>query len=137
MSEEQNRTIVLDFLHQAYNEKNVSQAGECLTEDLTFFAGGKPVKGVGAWKQFANGMLAAFPDLDISIVESVAEGDRVAVYWTCRATHDGPLRGIPASGKGVAWDGLAIYELSEGKISRIQGINDMLGILQQIGAIPS
>jgi predicted ester cyclase len=47
------------------------------------------------------------------------------------------LRGVPPSGNQVTWVGMAFYSLLDGKITEVWGLNDALGIMQQVGAIPS
>jgi predicted ester cyclase len=44
-----------------------------------------------------------------TIVDLVAEGDRVAVAWTVEGTHRGMLLGIPASGRYFRLSGMAFY----------------------------
>ncbi len=41
------------------------------------------------------------------------------------------------NGRQVTWMGMAVYHLTGGKIDRVWGLNDALGIIQQVGAIPS
>jgi predicted ester cyclase len=45
--------------------------------------------------------------------------------------------GVPPSGKRVEFPGQAIFHISEGKILEVRGMPDMLGLMQQIGAVPS
>ena len=54
-----------------------------------------------------------------------------------QGTHKGPLRGIAPTGNEVRWLGMALYYLSGGKIEEVWGLNDAMGMMQQIGAIPS
>jgi steroid delta-isomerase-like uncharacterized protein len=79
----------------------------------------------------------AFPDLSISIDEQVAEGDTVVTRWTATGTHHGDLMGMPASGKQAITAGVNINRIARGKLVEGWGLFDMLGLLQQIGAIPT
>jgi steroid delta-isomerase-like uncharacterized protein len=67
----------------------------------------------------------------------MAEGDRVTVRWTWNGTHTGTFNGIPPSHKQVSNDGTVIYQVKDGKIVRNWLLMDRLGVLQQIGLIPS
>ena len=137
MSAQENEALVRRFLEKAYNEGNLDVGDELLTANCVFRTPGA-IEGIDAWKQFATAFLTAFPDdLHVSIEEIVAEGDKVAALWTARGTHKGPLRGVGPTGQLVTWIGMAIYYLSGGKIEQVWGLNDALGIMQQIGAIPS
>jgi len=83
------------------------------------------------------GLIVAFPDIHYTIADLTADGDRVAVRWTWTGTHTGPYRGIPATGKPVANDGMAIYTLRAGKIASLSMLTDRLGFLQQLGLAPA
>jgi steroid delta-isomerase-like uncharacterized protein len=67
----------------------------------------------------------------------VAEGDKVVWRWTAKGTHQGPLMGIPASGKPVAMSGITIERVVEGRITESWTQYDAVGLLQQVGAMPS
>lgn len=69
--------------------------------------------------------------------DAFAAGDKVAARWTARGTHEGPLRSIGPSGKEVVWLGIALYTCADGKIKEVWGLNDAMGMMQQIGAIPA
>jgi predicted ester cyclase len=61
----------------------------------------------------------------------------VAERWTGRGTHLGELQGIPPTGKRVEAPGSVFYRLVEGKIVEFRGQLDMMGLMQQLGAMPS
>jgi predicted ester cyclase len=137
MSVQDNVAIVRRFLEEAYNRGNLAVGDEVLDAKCVFYVP-NAIEGITGWKQFANAFLSAFPDdLNIIVEDIFAEGDRVAARWTARGTHKGPLRGIAPTGKQVIWVGMAIYHVPGGKIKEVWGLNDALGIMQQIGAIPS
>jgi len=136
MSKEENQAIVRRFLEEAYNQGNLAVGDELLAENCVFYTPA-PIRGIPGWKQFATAFLTAFPDdLQVTIDELFAAGTKVAARWTAQGTHKGPLRGIPPSGNQVTWVGIAFYSLSDGKITEVWGLNDALGIMQQIGVIP-
>jgi steroid delta-isomerase-like uncharacterized protein len=137
MSKAENEAIVRRFLEKAYNQGNLAVGDELLADNCVFYTPA-PIQGIGGWKQFASAFLTAFPDdLQVTVDELFVAGDKVAARWTAQGTHKGPLRGIPPSGNRVTWAGIAFYSLSNGKITEVWGLNDALGIMQQIGAIPS
>jgi predicted ester cyclase len=73
----------------------------------------------------------------ISIIEDlIAEGDKVVARWRSRATHQGDYMGIAPSGKEVQFTGISFYRIEEGKIAESWNIEDQLGLMRQIGAIP-
>jgi predicted ester cyclase len=77
-------------------------------------------------------LLQAFPDLQITVEDMVAEGDKVAVRWRLRATHQGEFMGIPPTGNQVTMTGIDINRLEGGRLVERWGNEDMLGLLQQL-----
>ena len=72
----------------------------------------------------------------ISFSAVVADGDTVAIRYTMRGTHQGSFAGVPATGKTVVAQSMAFYRLAGGKIVEERAQLDMLGVLQQLGAVP-
>jgi steroid delta-isomerase-like uncharacterized protein len=79
----------------------------------------------------------ACPDGHFSIEDLIAEGDKVVARWTFRGTHRGEYFGIPPTGKQVALTGITIYGITVGKIQEAWTNLDALGLMQQLGVIPS
>jgi steroid delta-isomerase-like uncharacterized protein len=133
----ENEALVRRLLEEAYNQGNLAVGDELLAANCIFYTPA-PIQGIAGWKQYATAFLTAFPDdLQVTIDDIFSAGDRVVARWTAQGTHRGPLRGIPPSGSQVTWLGIAVYTLSEGKIAEVWGLNDALGIMRQIGAIPT
>jgi steroid delta-isomerase-like uncharacterized protein len=80
---------------------------------------------------------AAFPDMRMTIKNMVAEDDRVATHWSFTGTHNGELMGIPPTGKQVTASGISIQRFADGKIAEGWTNFDLLGLLQQLGVVPS
>jgi steroid delta-isomerase-like uncharacterized protein len=81
--------------------------------------------------------LAAFPDLNITVEDLIAEGDRVVARWTLRGTHQGASLGMPPTGKQVTMPGISVVRLAGGKSAEQWVIHDQLGMLQQLGLVPA
>jgi steroid delta-isomerase-like uncharacterized protein len=87
-------------------------------------------------EQFLAPFNKAFPDLRRNIVDMVAEGDKVAVSINVTGTYKGEFQGIPATGKHVSFTAMDILTIIDGKIIEEWATADMMGLMQQIGAIP-
>jgi steroid delta-isomerase-like uncharacterized protein len=85
------------------------------------------------------GVRSAVPDVRPSVVQAVADGDLVAVRVVAEGTHTGtPFPpGIPATGARLSWQECHIYRIADGRVAEHWGVNDMLAILQQLGAVPT
>ena len=86
-----------------------------------------------AWTMFR----AAFPDLQASIAELVAAGDKVVVRGSLHGTHRGELIGIPPTGRQVTVTLIDINRIAGGQLVERWAEADMLGLLQQLGALPA
>ena len=78
-----------------------------------------------------------FPDIRITAEDFVAEGDKVVGRFDAEGTHNGEFFGVPASGKPVKVSGINIMRIADGKIAEHWVQYDIMGMMQQIGAIPS
>jgi steroid delta-isomerase-like uncharacterized protein len=97
----------------------------------------EPVKGPEGLKEAARGYRAAFPDLKLTADTVIAEGDIVAIRWIARGTHKGDLFGIAPTGRETTVTGITIDRHAGGKIVESWTNWDTLGLLQQLGAVPS
>jgi len=88
-------------------------------------------------KQRLAGLRAAFPDLQLTVEDIIAEGDRVAVNLTARGTHRGTFQGIAPTGKTVTVSAFEVVRIENGKLVEHWGGPDTLNLLQQLGAVIS
>jgi len=79
----------------------------------------------------------AFPHYELIIDDMVAEGDKVAVSTTFKGTHKGEFMGIAPTGKDVAIPIALVYRISGGKIVEHTMLADQLGMMQQLGVLPT
>ena len=78
-----------------------------------------------------------FPDMTMTVEDIIADGDRVVVRWSARGTHGGDLAGFPPTGRPVSVTGIGIHRFVGGRIVENWSQFDQMGMLQQIGAVPS
>jgi steroid delta-isomerase-like uncharacterized protein len=100
------------------------------------FCGMPPLDWNASKKEFLAPFNKAFPDLTRDIVDLVAEGDKVAVSINVTGTYKGEFQGIPATGKQVSFTAMDILTIVDGKITEEWATADIMGLMQQIGAIP-
>lgn len=79
---------------------------------------------------------AAFPDLEIRIDDTIAQGDRVALRMWLRGTHTGTFAGIPASGRRFEVRSTDVVRIVDGRIAEAWPLYDLAGLLVQVGARP-
>ncbi|MDX6692775.1 MAG: hypothetical protein QOF02_378 [Blastocatellia bacterium] len=96
---------------------------------------GVDVVGPAAFVPFFEKMRGAFPQFEVTIEDTIAEGDKVAARWTARVTHEGEQLGVPATNRQVTVTGMSIIYVSDGQISEAWNNWDILSLMQQIGAL--
>jgi steroid delta-isomerase-like uncharacterized protein len=95
------------------------------------------IRGPEGAKELASMYRNAFPDNRYSVEEQVAEGDMVVTRWIASGTHQGEIMGIAPTGNRVTYAGTSVERIVDGKIEETWDNYDALGMMQQIGAIPS
>ncbi len=99
---------------------------------------GMPLVGIEMHRQFGLATFDAFPDLVRTVEDMVAEGDKVVARWTSTGTHAGLFMGIPPTGKTIMTSGITVFRFNDaGRIVEEWSESDMVGMLQQVGAMPS
>jgi predicted ester cyclase len=139
MSTEENKAIVRRFLEGIFSERNPDVVDELadpnfVVNDPSSEAGEVDAQGVKesiAWSHIA------FPDLRVTIEDQVAEGDKVVSRYTVSGTHQGEIMGAAPTGRLATHTGHQTDRISGGKIVESWTNWDALGLLQEIGAIPS
>jgi steroid delta-isomerase-like uncharacterized protein len=91
--------------------------------------------GKDAIKAWYRGLWLAFPDLQLTIGNVVAEGDFVANNFSLQGTHLGEFLGVPATGKTVSFAGVTILRFKDARCVERWSQSDVLGILRQIGGM--
>jgi len=138
MTAETNKIVMSRFL-EFINTASESLAQELISPDAIFHVPGspEPMRGPAGYLAIIGMMRGGFPDIQWTLEEMVAEGDKVAARFTMRGTHRGTFFGVPPTGKTIAAQAMNIYRLSGGQFVEEHGQPDMLGLLQQIGAVPA
>ncbi len=133
MSTEENKRTVRAFVAEAQCRGNLGAIDAYLAPDFVDHspAPGLPGNRDGVRALF-SALWAAFPDLQATIHDQVAEGDKVATRKTLSGTHDGPFLGLPPTGKRVSFDVIDILRLADGKVLERWCVVDQLALLRAV-----
>ena len=136
MSEE-NKAIVRRQEEELFTQGNLDAADEVYAPDYVGHDPSNPedIRGPEAAKQAAADYRKAFPDLQVTVEDLIAEGDRVAARLRFRGTHLGELDGIAPTGWRVDCTGIVISRMEGGKIAEDWANFDDLGMMQQLRVI--
>jgi predicted ester cyclase len=132
-----NKEIVRRALEEPWT--NLEVLDELIDENYVGHdpAAPEPLRGVQGVKDFINQYRSAFEGAQIKVERQIAEGEYVATRWEGRGRHTGELLGIEPTGKEVVITGQTCSRVVNGKIVAEQTNWDTLGMLQQIGAVPT
>jgi steroid delta-isomerase-like uncharacterized protein len=136
MSTVENKAVIRRLMEEMVNKGNFAVAEDLVAEDWQSVdppPGQEPGR-KGLIATVAR-MRAAFPDLEFTIEDMVAEGDKVAGSIIMRGTHQGEFMGIPPTGKRVTVRGMGIDYCAAGQCKQSQILFDNLSLLQQLGVI--
>ena len=138
---EQNKAIVRRFF-EVFQTGDLSTLDEVLASnfvDHNPFPDQQP--GPAGMKELIGGMRATFPppppDMNVTVDDMIGDGDKVVTRWTGSGTHQGDFMGVPASGNKVTVTGIGIDRIEGGQVVEHWEQFDAMGMMQQMGAIPS
>ncbi len=134
---ERNKEVVRRFYEEVMNQGKVDVLDEIMVADFddngeTLF--GSP-KGRDVLKNGIVGTHSIFPDLHVTLHELISSGDMVAARGTMRCTHMGEFLGVPATGNELSWNGLALFQVVDGKIKARWFNSDSISIFVQLGLV--
>ena len=131
MSTQQNKALVRRFFDEVWNQRKLDVVDEVFAPKVLF--NGRAV-GRESIKQIVTSRLSAFPDIEVTVEDQVAEGDKVSTRRTWRGTQRGEFRGLPPSGKRATWAQISIVRVGDEGITEDWTVADDLGLLQQLGS---
>ncbi len=136
---ETNKALAARIPLEAFNQGKLEVIDEVIADnsiDHDTRPPGMP-PGKEGLKLLVKALRSAFPDLKIAIDLQVAEGDLVVQRATSTGTMKGEFAGMPASGKKATWEAIHITRIKGDKIVEHWAVQDQLGMLQQLGFIPT
>jgi C-1 hydroxylase len=134
MSAESNKAIVREFLTN-WNQRDLQSMAQRWAPDMvhhTRTGSYGPTEVLNLVASFMH----AFPDLEFTIDNLVADGDFVATKMTARATHRQEFMSIPATGRQVTCSVMGLVRIVDGRIVEHWNVMDELYLLQQLGLVP-
>jgi len=138
MSADANKAIARRIFDEIANNRKMDVVDELFSTGYIYHeSSGHELHGPEGFKQLMSHPHSAFPDFHITAEDFIAEGDKVVCRFTIKGTHNGVLMGIPPTGKPFTMTGIVIYRIVDGKVIEHWENMDFLGMMQQIGVLPS
>jgi steroid delta-isomerase-like uncharacterized protein len=135
---EDNKALVWRFVDEVQSRGNIDLIDEICSPE---FVNHSAPPGIPADREGVKAVTAmfrgAFPDSYFTVEDMMAEGDKVATRKTFHGTQEGEFMGIPPSGRSVSMGLIDIVRISDGRVVEHWSMGDSLGLMQQLGVIPS
>lgn len=137
MSVEENKANARRAVAEFWNKGNMALFDEFWATNYVNHDPSNPeVRDFNGFKKWVIAVRNAFPDLNITIEDIIAEGNKVVTRWTFSGTHKGEFGEIPPTGKQVTMTGITIDRIADDKVVESWWNGDDLGMMQQLGVIP-
>jgi len=138
MSVEQNKALGRRWVEEIWGKGNLAVIDEIYATNFIWnWAPPGVTPDREGYKQIVTMNFAAFADVKCTLEDVIAEGDKVVVRWTWRGTHKGEYMGIAPTGKQVTLTGIGIVRIEGGKAIEEWGEMNMMGMMQQLGVVPT
>jgi predicted ester cyclase len=132
------KEVIRRWNNEGWSGGKYELAHEIISPNMTVHGAGGQAVGMGP-----DGLIdliktwrTAFPDGRMAIDDIIVEGDIVAIRNTWHGTHEAEFYGVPPSGAAVAVTSVGIDRVVDGLVTDGWGELDMVGMMQQMGALP-
>jgi predicted ester cyclase len=135
--QEQNKRLIRRFFGEGVNQDKQDVLDEIIA--LQYVNHNMPVTAPGpeGLGQILGMFKAGFPDLHVTVEAVIAENDLVMTRGYMTGTHAGPFMNVPPTGNAIKVGYIDIWRIENGQALENWVQMDMLGLLQQLGAIPT
>jgi predicted ester cyclase len=134
---EKNRMSVQKVV-DAFNTGNTDSLGNYVSENMIEHQVDPNIKskGLAGLKEAVALYRTAFPDLKMTVIATVAEGDMVVSHMNLKGTNSGPMGSMPATNKSVDVNGVDIVRFADGKGVEHWGYSEEGKMMMQLGLMP-
>jgi len=126
------KRIMRHHVEDLFNAHDLSELPRWLAPGYTYRVLGQSIEGYQGYMSTVLPLWEAFPDAHNTVLQMIAEGDRVATLWRATGTHSGAFFGVEPTGRQIALLGVTIERVRGGKRLQGWGVPDMLGLMQQL-----
>jgi predicted ester cyclase len=133
MLTDDNKALVQRFYEEVVNQKNLAALDQFVAPNAVNHTvpSGLPQ----GPDQFISMHLNAFPDVQATVEDLLADGDKVVARVSYHGTQQGAFRAISPTGKPIAVMGINIFRIENGKMVEHWGLADRLSALRQLGVV--
>jgi predicted ester cyclase len=132
----ENVKIFRRAIDQGFNTGNLAELDRLVAVDFVEHQFGA-TPGLEGLKSLVGELRTAFPELHMTIEDSVCSADKVWARLRCRGTQTGPLMGIPPAGRSTDTVAIEIGRFADGKLAEHWGVPDRFAAMTRLGLLPS
>ena len=133
---EQNKTLARRWFEDLFSRGDLDAANEILSAEFVDHLPREEERGIEELKHYVSIYRTAFPDIQDTVEEIVAEVDKVVVRWRSHGTHQGEFMRVPPTGRHVTFTRMRLFRMAENKIAETWVNLDERGLQEQLGAVP-
>ncbi len=127
------KQTIATFITTVWEHQNLDALPQFWTEDcINHSMPSGDNRGLEVLRAYHASFFVGFSDMNVEILQQIAEGDRVATSMRSHATHSGDFFGIPATGKRISLASMRIDRFRNGKIAEHWSVADIAGLMQQL-----
>lgn len=136
---DENKALIRRWFEEVWNKGRAEAIDEMFAEDAIAHGladvSGAELRGPADFRVFHQNFREAFPDIEIVVEDTIAEGDKVAARCSVRAKHGGDTLGFAATHKPIEITGITIVRIGDGQIVEAWNNFDFMTLYKQLGAI--
>lgn len=136
---EEYKTLMHRWFEEVWNQGREETIDELFAEDGVGYGlpteDGEPIRGAKEFKPFYHKFREAFPDIHVTIEETVCEDDKITALCHVTGTHSGNGVGVKPTNQPIDFKGIVIIKVKDGKIVESWNQFDFLSMYQQLGAL--
>ena len=136
---EENKALIRRWFEEVWNKGRADAIAEMMTEDAVAHGlsddAAKPLRGPQGFLPFHAQFREAFPNIEVVVEDTIAEGDKVVARCSVRGKHVGDSLGFKATGTQAEFDGITIVRIKDGKFIEAWNNFDFMKMYRQLGVI--
>jgi predicted ester cyclase len=129
---DENTKLARDLI-RAFDAEDFDSFERLLAPGFRYHQNGRVEEGTDGWSAMARRVYAAWQPHRLEIDDEIAAGDRVVLRMTAHDRHVGPYRGLPETGREIAWSLIFIFRMADGRIAEIWRCGDDVVRFEQLG----
>ena len=123
---------ILEYMHEAWNRQTTARIPELFHPQATIHSAITTEVGPLGMERVIRHWLTVFPDINVSLLHSMCQGDTIITHWQAQGTHSAECMGFRPTGRLITYRGVSIYRMVDGQVVEYWAYVDTAGMLDQL-----